>query len=64
MKLVSSLLEGIEGIQVFYTIGLLIFFVMFLIILIKTIRRPNKEMSDIKNSILADNIAEENINQN
>lgn len=55
MKIVSNLLENIEGIQTYYIIGLLIFFMLFIVILVRTIRRPNKEMDKIKNSILEDN---------
>lgn len=54
MKIVSNLLENIEGIQIYYVIGLLIFFTLFVIIFIRTMRRPNQEMEDIKNSILQD----------
>ena len=55
MNLVSSLLEDIDGIQIFYIVGLLIFLGLFIVIFIRTMRRPNKEMDDIKNSILSDN---------
>ena len=54
MKIVSNLLENIEGIQIYYIIGLLIFFTLFIVIFIKTMKRPNKEMEEIKNSILED----------
>jgi hypothetical protein len=64
MKIVSNVLENIEGIQVFYIIGLLIFFVLFLIILVRTLRMPNKEMERIKNSILKDNESEDIITSN
>jgi len=59
MKLVSNLLENIAGIQIFYVIGLLIFFVLFLVIVVRTLRRPAKEMNEIKESILTDNDSEE-----
>ena len=55
MKIVSNLLENIEGIQIYYIIGLLIFFTLFIVIFVKTMKRPNKEMEEIKNSILQDN---------
>jgi preprotein translocase subunit YajC len=55
MKLVSNLLEDIKGIEIWYIIGLLIFFTFFIVITIRTIRRPDKEMEEIKNSILQDN---------
>lgn len=59
MKIVSNLLENIEGIQIYYIIGLLIFFILFIVIFIRTMRRSNQEMEDIKNSILIDNDTEE-----
>lgn len=55
MKIVSNLLENIEGIQIYYIIGLIIFVVLFLVILIRTLRRPDTEMDQIKKSILQDN---------
>ncbi len=59
MKMVSDLLENIEGIQVYYILGLLIFFICFVMILIRTLRRPASEMKEIKESILTDNDSEE-----
>ena len=59
MKIVSNLLENIEGIQIFYIIGLLIFFTFFIIILIRTLRMPNKEMEKIKSSILKEDESED-----
>jgi len=55
MKIVSNLLENIEGIQIYYILGLLIFVTLFIAISIKTYRMPNKEADEIKNSILNDN---------
>ena len=54
MKIVSSLLETIEGIGTWYVIGLLIFFGMFIIFLVRVLRRPCAEMEEIKNAILED----------
>jgi preprotein translocase subunit YajC len=59
MKLVSNFLENIAGIQIFYVIGLLIFFVLFIVIVVRTFRRPAQEMKEIKESILTDNDSEE-----
>ncbi|MEN8227892.1 MAG: CcoQ/FixQ family Cbb3-type cytochrome c oxidase assembly chaperone [Bacteroidota bacterium] len=59
MKLVSNMLENVEGIQIYYIIGLLIFFILFVVIFVRTMRRPDKEMIDIKESILIDNDTEE-----
>ncbi len=55
MKIVSNLLENIEGIQIYYIVGLVIFVTLFIVISIKTYRMPNKEADNIKNSILNDN---------
>lgn len=54
MKIVSNVLENIDGIQIFYILGLLIFVALFIILVVRTIRRPRSEMQDIKNSILHD----------
>ena len=59
MKLVSSFLESIGGLHIYYVIGLLIFFTLFVVILVRTLRRPDKEMKEIKESILNDNDSEE-----
>ncbi len=63
MKIVSNVLENIEGIRIFYIIGLLIFVLLFVVILIRTIRMPRKETEEIKNSILDDDETEDNIRQ-
>ena len=59
MKIVSNVLENIGGIQIYYIVGLLIFVSLFIVIVIRTMRRPAKEMNDIKNSILIENDSEE-----
>ena len=59
MKLVSNVLEGMEGIHIFYVIGLLLFMVLFIVIFIRTMRRPKAEMNEIKESILSDNDTDE-----
>jgi tellurite resistance protein TehA-like permease len=64
MKIVSNLLTSIEGIQIFYIIGLLIFVTLFIIILIRTIRLRNSDMEEIKNSILTDEESEDIITSN
>ena len=58
MRIVSNLLESIEGIQIFYIIGLLIFFILFLIIAVRTLLMPNNEAEEIKSSILNDKESE------
>lgn len=59
MKIVSNLLTSIEGIQIFYIVGLLIFVALFIVIFIRTMRTPNSEMEAIKNSILVDGESED-----
>ena len=59
MKIVSELLTSIEGIQIFYIIGLLIFVALFIVIFIRTMRMKDSEMDDIKNSILVDGESED-----
>ena len=54
MKLVSSLLESMTGIHIFYVIGLLIFFTLFIIIFVRTMRRPAAEMKANKELIFND----------
>lgn len=58
MKIVSHLLQEIEGIQIYYIIGLLLFFGLFIVILVRTMRMPDKEVDEIKKSILEDNDSE------
>ena len=58
MKIVSNLLENIEGIQIYYIVGLLIFVGLFIVISIRTYRMSNKDADEIKNSILNDNETE------
>lgn len=64
MKIVSNLLTSIEGIQIFYIIGLLIFVLLFVVIFIRTMRLKNTDMEDIKNSILSDDTSENFITSN
>ena len=59
MKLVSNVLEGMEGIHILYIIGLLLFIVLFIIIFVRTMRRPAAEMNEIKESILIENDQDE-----
>lgn len=58
MKLISNLLETIDGIQNWYIAGLLIFFIMFIIYMIRILMKPRKEMEEIKNSILDDDTSD------
>jgi len=54
MKLVGKLLESMTNIHIFYIVGLLIFLCLFIIIIVRTCRRPAAEMEEIKTSILND----------
>ena len=58
MKIISNLLQQIEGIQIYYIIGLLLFVGLFIVIVIRTMRMPDKEINEIKSSILKDNDSE------
>ena len=55
MKIVSTLLVEIEGIRVYYIIGLLIFVAFFITVLIRTYKMPRTEAESIKNSIFEEN---------
>ena len=59
MNIVSNVLENIDGIQIYYIVGLLIFVTLFVVIVIRTMRRPAEEMNQIKESILIENDTEE-----
>ena len=58
MKIISNLLENIEGIQNYYITGLLIFVFLFVVIVIRTWKMPRQEAERIKHSILNDNETE------
>jgi len=64
MKIISNVLVDIEGIQIYYIIGLLIFISFFITVLIRTYSTPNKEMEDIKNAILDDDNLSDSQNLN
>ncbi len=64
MKIVSDILTSIEGIQIFYIIGLLIFVLLFIVIFIRTMRMKNSDMEEIKNSILTDGESDDFITSN
>ena len=52
MKIVSNVLQDIDGIQIYYIVGLLIFLVLFIYIFIRTyFLTPRAELTSIKNSI-------------
>ncbi len=57
--MVSNILEGMVGIHIFYVIGLLLFLILFIVIVVRTMRRPAAEMNEIKESILIENDPDE-----
>jgi len=52
MKIVSNVLEDIEGIQMFYVLGLVIFLSFFIGVLIRTYKMSKTEADHIRYSIL------------
>ena len=52
MSFVSGVLNGVEGIQYYYMVGLLIFMTLFIVILYRTIKIPRKDLMKFKASIL------------
>lgn len=63
MGFVGELMDGVKGVAGYYTIGLLIFISLFIIILIRTIRTPKAILIQHKTSILEDDdIKEKNDN--
>lgn len=51
MGFVSETLSGVEGIQWFYIVGLMIFLGLFAGIVIHTLRLPKKKLLQYKSSI-------------
>ena len=51
MGFVSEVLKDVQGIQWYYIIGIAIFITLFVIIVYKTIRTPQKDMVSYKESI-------------
>ncbi len=61
MKIVSTVLQEIDGIQIYYILGLLIFVVFFIYVFIRTyFMTPRSEMTYIKNSIFDEEEIETN----
>jgi len=52
MSFVGGVLNGVDGIQYFYIVGLLIFMTLFIVILYRTIKIPRKDLMKFKTSIL------------
>jgi len=54
MRQISGVLERVEGVQIFYIVGLLIFVSLFVVIVVRTMRKSKAEMDEIKNYVLDD----------
>jgi hypothetical protein len=52
MGFVGDVMENVKGIQWYYIVGILIFFSLFIVILVRTIRMPKTELVEIKTAIL------------
>jgi high-affinity Fe2+/Pb2+ permease len=60
MGFVGDVLNGVEGIQYFYIVGLLIFMILFIVIVYRTVKIPKKDLMKFKTSILDNNELESN----
>jgi len=60
MSFVSGVLNGVDGIQYYYIVGLLIFMTLFIVILYRTIKIPRKDLMKFKASILENDELESN----
>jgi len=60
MSFVSGVLNGVDGIQNYYILGLLIFMALFIVILYRTIKIPRKDLMKFKASILENDELESN----
>ena len=60
MGFVGEILNGVEGIKYFYIVGLLIFIILFIVMLYRTIKIPRKDLMKFKASILENDELESN----
>lgn len=60
MSFVSGVLNGVDGIQYYYIVGLIIFMTLFIVILYRTIKIPRKDLMKFKASILENDELESN----
>lgn len=51
MGFVGKVLANMEGVQNYYIVGMFIFIVLFVIIVVRTLRMPKKDLIQIKTSI-------------
>ena len=52
MGFVGDVLNGVEGIQYFYIVGLLIFMILFIVMVYRTVKIPRQDLMKFKTSIL------------
>lgn len=52
MGFVGDVLNGVEGIQYFYIVGLLIFMILFIVVVYRTVKIPRQDLMKFKTSIL------------
>lgn len=60
MSFVSNVLNGVNGIQYFYIVGIFIFIGLFIVMIYRTIKIPKNDLTKIKSSILDDDNIEPN----
>lgn len=51
MEFAGSVLHKVDGVEWYYIIGLLIFIVLFIVMIYRTIKMPKSTLLDIKQSI-------------
>jgi hypothetical protein len=52
MGFVGDVLNDVEGIQYFYIVGLLIFMILFIVVVYRTVKIPRQDLMKFKTSIL------------
>ena len=51
MGFVGKVMDGVNGIEIYYIIGIAIFILLFFVVLIRTIKTPKASILAYKNSI-------------
>jgi len=64
MGFVGEVMDSVQGIQVYYIIGLLIFIALFIVILTRTILMTKAELIEIKTAILENDNLDESTQNN
>ena len=60
MSFVGEVLNGVAGIQYFYIVGLLLFMILFIVVVYRTVKIPGKDLRKYKTSILDTDESESN----